>query len=151
MPVITRAAALLLQSTGETAGSAFPLTTNQSSTQSKSPVVNITTTKNRSKKKIQQPTSEQTTTPIVIQAQQPVLNLTEACRSISPTSTASDLPIASHLSSPSSLDDTYNDTSPGDANAIFECTSSRRPCYNWHITAWWKNNIYEWIQLSMYE
>ena len=118
MPVITRAAALLLQSTGGAAGSALPSTTDQSSTQSKSPLVNITTTKNRSKKKKQQPSSEQTTTPIVIQAQQPVSNLTEASRSISPTSPASDLPIVLHMSSASSLDDTYNDTSPGDANAI---------------------------------
>ena len=45
MPVITRAAVLLLQSTGGTAGSAYPSTTDQSSTQSKSPLTNITTTK----------------------------------------------------------------------------------------------------------
>ena len=45
MPVITRAAVLLLQSTGGTAGSAYPSTTDQSSTQSKSPLANITTTK----------------------------------------------------------------------------------------------------------
>ncbi len=86
MPVITRAAALLLQSTGGTADWAYPLTTDQSSSQSKPSLVNITTTKNRSKKKKQQPILEQTTTPIVIQGQQSVSNLTGACRSISPTS-----------------------------------------------------------------
>ena len=45
MPVTTHAAVLLVQSTGRTAGSAYPSTTNSSSTQSKSPLANITTTK----------------------------------------------------------------------------------------------------------